>query len=223
MIRRRGGNRLAAAGVLCLAAATLRPARAEVIDCIAVALDHQTITLSQVFEDIRLTAFLNDQTPDTSPAERKRAEERLIQQWLLQREMELNHYPAPKPEDAQPMWVQLRARFKTEGDLQAALARYHLTESKVRQRLLEEVATVHFIDYRFRSGLEVPDADVEDYYQKRVVEWKQKGVTPIPTLEESRADIEEILQKERANQALDVWLADVRTQMDISYHEEACR
>lgn len=205
-----------------LALAFMPRAGAEIVDCIAVTIDKQVITLSQVFEDIRLAGFLNDEALDTSVAERKRAEERLIQQTLLRREMELNHYPAPKPEEAEPLWKQLRERFKSDADFQAALAKYQLTEQQVRQRLLQEVATVRFIDYRFRSGLDIPDADIEDYYEKRVTEWKAKGVNPIPTLDQSRVEIETILQKEQANQALDLWLADVRTQMDISYREKAC-
>ncbi|HVT94650.1 MAG TPA: hypothetical protein VHD76_17515 [Bryobacteraceae bacterium] len=203
-------------------AAALRT-QAEVIDCIAVTLGSGVITLSEIFADIRMTEFLNGEPLKIDEDDRKRAEERLIQQTLLRREMDLNHYPAPKPQEADPLWTQLRARFQSDAEFQEALEKYGVTEQQVRDHLLQEVAAVHFIDYRFRSSMDVPDADIADYYQKRVEEWKAKGVNPIPTLEQSRADIEAILQKERANHALDLWMADVRTQMDISYRRDACR
>lgn len=198
-------------------------AHAEVIDCIAVTLGSSVITLSEVFADIRMTEFLNGDPLNMDEDERKRAEERLIQQTLLRREMDLNHYPAPQPREADPLWKQLRARYQSDAEFQTALESYGVTEQKVKDHLLQEVATVHFIDYRFRSSMDVPEADIADYYRKRVEEWKAKGVNPIPTLEQSRADIEAILQKERANHALDLWMADVRTQIDISYRRDACR
>lgn len=200
--------------------ALLAPLEAGIIDCIAVSMNRQVITLSQVLEDVRLTEFLNGRPLDLSAAERKRSEERLIEQALLHREMDLNHFPAAKPEEAGPSWKQLTAKFHSQADLQAALSAYSLSEDEVRGRLLDEVSTLRFVDYRFRSGIEIPDADIEAYYNKSVAEWKTKGVNPIPTLDESRAQIEEILQKERANQALDLWLADVRTGTDIVYHQE---
>ena len=46
---------------------------------------------------------------------------------------------------------------------------------------------------------------------------------PIPTLAESRSDIEKILTQERVDQAVDRWLGDARTQVDIVYRKEAFR
>lgn len=196
---------------------------AEIIDRIAVTLGSEVISLSQISQDIRLTAFLNQETPDFSPAARRRSAERLVEQFLLRREMTLNQFVPPKPENIAPLWKQLRDKFTGDAALKEALAKADLTEDEVRQRLLWELTAVDFVDYRFRAGIQVPEEDISDYYQKRASEWKAKGVSPIPTLEQSRAEIETILEKERANQALDLWLGDARTQMDISYRADAFR
>jgi hypothetical protein len=49
----------------------------------------------------------------------------------------------------------------------------------------------------------------------------QQGLAKIPTLEESRADIEKILTEQRVDQAVDRWLGDARTRLNILYHDEA--
>jgi hypothetical protein len=199
------------------------PARSEIIDRIAVTLDHQVISLSDILTDIRVTSFLNQQQPDFTAAGKKASAERLIQQALLRREMDQSHYPAPKPEEAAQLLAQVTGRFHSRDEYLAALAQRNLTEQQVQAHLLWELTTVRFVDYRFAPGVEIPQDDIKSYYEKRVSEWKANGVDPIPPLTEARDQIEEILQKERANQALDLWIGEARTQLAISYHEDALR
>jgi hypothetical protein len=199
------------------------PARPEIVDRLAVTLDHQVISLSDILTDIRVTAFLNQQQPDFTAAGKKASAERLIQQALLRREMDQSHYPAPKPEESAQLLAQVTARFHSREEYLAALAQRNLTEQQVQAHLLWELTTVRFVDYRFAPGVEIPQDDIKAYYEKRVSEWKANGVDPIPSLTEARDQIEEILQKERANQALDLWIGEARTQLAISYHEDALR
>ena len=196
-------------------------ANGEVIDRIAVTVEHRVITLSQIFDEIRLTAFLNHEAVDLSSPQKRRAAERLIEQTLMRREMDLTHYPLPKAEDAEPVEKEVEAKFASRAAFEEDLRKYEITEAALKEHLWWELAAVRFIDYRFRPGLQIPEDDLKDYYQKKLAEWKEKGVQPVPSFEDSRAAIEEALLKERANQALDLWLGEVRTQISIVYHQEA--
>jgi len=46
-------------------------------------------------------------------------------------------------------------------------------------------------------------------------------VNPIPSLDDSRDQIEEILTQKRIDQLLDGWMADTRKQVAVAYHDPA--
>jgi hypothetical protein len=195
--------------------------RAEIIDRIAISVSNQVITESQITEDIRLTAFLNEEKPNLQDDERKKAAGRLIEQTLVRREMEFSHYPLPAMSDAaQPLEI-LKARYKTDAEYQQALDSYGITEDGLKRRLWWQATFLRFIDYRFRPGIQIPDGDVRAYYQQQLDKWKQEGVNPVPGLDEVRSSIERTLTEQRIDQAVDRWLADTRTQVNIRFHDEA--
>jgi hypothetical protein len=194
---------------------------AEIIDRIAISVGNLVITENQVDEEIRLTAFLNQEKLNLENAERKKAAGRLIEQTLVRREMEFSHYPLPSLSDATKSLETLRTRYKTQAEYQQALDSYGITEESLKRRLLWQETFLRFIDYRFRPGIQIPDAEVQAYYQQQLVKWKQEGLQPIPNLEDVRASIEQTLTEQRIDLAMDRWLADTRTQVAIRFHDEA--
>ncbi len=194
---------------------------AEIIDRIAISVGNQVITESQIEEEIRLTAFLNEEQPNLDAEGRKQAAGRLIEQTLVRREMDFSHYPLPALSDAaQPLEI-LKARYKTDAEYQQALDSYGISEDGLKRRLWWQATFLRFIDYRFRPGIQIPDADVRAHYQQQLDKWKQDGVNPVPGLEEVRSSIERTLTEQRIDQAVDRWLADTRTQVTIRFHDEA--
>lgn len=193
----------------------------EIIDKIAISVGNQVITESQIDEDIRLTAFLNEEKPNLEESSRKQAAGRLIEQTLVRREMEFSHYPAPSLSDAAQSLATLKARYKTDADYQQALDSYGITEDGLRRRLWWQATFLRFIDYRFRPGIQIPDSDVQAYYQQQLDKWKQQGVQPIPKIDDVRSSIEHTLTEQRIDQAVDRWLADTRTQVNIRFRDEA--
>ena len=211
--------RLFPAACLLLSAFWILPA--EIIDRIAISVGNQIITESQIDEEIRLTAFLNQEKLDLDNAERKKAAARLIEQTLVRREMEFSHYPLPPLSDAARSLETLKTRDKTEAEYQQELDAYGITEEGLKRRLWWQATFLRFIDYRFRPGIQIPDADVQASYQKQLDKWKQDGIQPLPSLEDVRASIEQNLTEQRIDQELDRWLADTRTQVAIRFHDEA--
>ena len=192
----------------------------EIIDRIAISVGNQVITKAQIDEEVRLTAFLNGSQLDLSAEERKKAADRLIEQTLVRRDMEFSHYPIPPQSDAEPALKALKANYPSEAQYRQALDKYGITEETLKQRLRWQTTLLRFIDYRFRPGILVPDKDIRNYYDLEVVKWKGQGIKQIPSFEESREKIGELLTDQRIDQAIDQWLADTRKQIAVRDHDE---
>jgi hypothetical protein len=203
--------------LLLLAASLLR---AEVIDRIAISVGNKVITQAQIDEEIRLTSFLNKSKLELSADERKKAAGRLIEQTLVRREMELSRYPLPDLAEVYTALRSLKAGYSVS-QYSEALAKYDVTEDELRGRLEWQMTLMHFIDFRFRPGIQVPDVDMQSYYQSQLSKWKQEGRNPIPSFDDTRESIEQALTEQRIDQAVDTWLAETRTQVPIRYLDEA--
>lgn len=194
---------------------------AEVIDRVAVSVGKQIITAGQIDEEIRVTAFLNHEEPKFTVEEKKKAAERLIEQALIKDGMEKSHYPLPTLADAEPM-VKLREdEYPGHEAFLAALAQYGITPDVLRQHVWWQVTLLKFIDDRFRPAVQVSNAEIAQHYREQVQKWRDEGRSQIPTLQESRAAMERALIEERVDNALDRWLGDERTRVDIRFRDGA--
>src|SRR5258708_15122092 len=196
------------------------PLHSEIIDRIAISVGNQVITKAQIDEEVRLTAFLNGSQLDVSAEERKKAADRLIEQTLVRRDMEFSHYPIPPESDAEPALKALKANYPSEAQYRQALDKYGITEEALRQRLWWQTTLLRFIDYRFRPGILVPDKDIRNYYDLEVVKWKGQGIQQIPSFEESRENIGQLLTDQRLHQAIDQSPADTHQKISVHNHDE---
>src|SRR5450432_861473 len=129
-------------------------AAAGVVDRVAVVVGDTVITESEVLDELRLTEFLNSQPPDTRPEQRRAAAERLVDQQLIRKEMEIGHYPEPSAAEAEAMLQSFRQQhFPTPAAFRAALEKYGITEDHLKRHLLWQVTAMRFTDIRFRPGI----------------------------------------------------------------------
>src|SRR6266540_2955692 len=105
---------------LCIAA------QAEIIDRIAVTVGTTVITESEVLRQMRLIAFQNHEKPDFSPEKRRAAAEKLVEQTLIRREIEVNRYSKATPADVEKTLKELKASYGSEQAFRKALASYGL-------------------------------------------------------------------------------------------------
>jgi len=198
-------------------------ARAEIIDRIAVTLDNQVITASEIALEIRLTAFLNGDPLDFSPSARRKAANRLIEQKLVRKEIQVGRYVSPSPEEVEPMLKQVLAqRFQGDGKYSQALAKYGITEDELKAHLLWQLTLLRFIDLRFRPGVLVSDAQIQAYFEANRAKLEaQAGDSKKLTLADLRSDIREILTAQGADKQLDEWLVEARKRARIEFHQEA--
>jgi len=207
---------------LMVLACVLLPLRAEIVDRIAITAGQQVITELQLDEELRVAAFLNRQPVVRDRAARRAAADRLIEQLLIKREMELSHYPLPPPEGVDTYVEQVRAALSSTEDFGEALRRYGLTEAILREHLEMQLTTLEFIEFRFRPDLGVSPAEIEAYYQQDLSrrQAEHPGAKP-PTLAEARESIRQTLAERRTDEALDAWLKGSRNQVAIVYLDKS--
>jgi parvulin-like peptidyl-prolyl isomerase len=196
----------------------------EIIDRIAVTLDNQVITASEITLEIRLTEFLNGDPLDFSPAARRKAADRLIEQKLVRREMQLGHYTQPSLEEVGPMLQQIQAqRFQGAEEYRQALVKYGISEDELKAHLLWQLSLLRFIDVRFRPGVEVTDDEIRAYFDQHLPELEKQAPAGKAALDDVQEQIRRILTNEGVDKQLDDWLVEVRKRARIEFHQEAFR
>jgi hypothetical protein len=207
-------------GILVLFALTCRGL--EVLDRIAVTIGNQVVTERQLLKELRLAAFEGGTPVDLSPAAKRQALDRLIERELLRRDMELSRFPKPDSSVAEKMLRELKAKsYPDEQEYQRELAGYGLSESDLKGHLLDLYTWDRFVDFRFRSGLQVLGSDIQVYYAREFVpEALKKGLEPVPKIEEVRDRIENILMERRLNETLFRWVQDNRDEVRVEIREK---
>ena len=200
----------------------LLPVRAEIIDRVAVSVDRQVITESEVIDEVRITAFLNGEKPDLSGDSRRRTADRLVEQLLIRHEMDLTHYPQPEASAIQDRFQEIRSRYPSEAALQAALTAYRITLEKLEKALLRQAATLQFIDLRFKPEVQVAESELMNYFdQVCKPEMQRRKLDAGLSYDEQRAACEEELRGKLVDKRVDAWLRDVHTRAHIRYEEDA--
>jgi|SRR5215469_9203743 len=201
----------------------LAGAQSEIIDRIAVTLDNQVITASGIALEIRLTAFLNGVPLDFSPDARRKAANRLIEQRLIRREMQVGRYIQPAPEEVEPLLKQVQAqRFHSQEEYRQALVKYGIRDDELKQHLLWQLTLLRFVYIRFRPAVQVTDSDIQAYFERHSAQMGA-GVSGKPALDDVRDQIRRILTDEGADKELDNWLAGARQRARVEFHPEAFR
>jgi hypothetical protein len=187
--------------VLLLALAAVLPA--DVVDRVAVVVGNRVITESEVNEQLRVTAFLNGQPVDLSPAKRREAAERMVDQELIRNEMNLSRYQMPPESEANSLLANFkREHYPNDAQYREALAKYGLTDDEVKKALAWQYAVIQFTDARFRPALPLPPGE------------------NVQTANRLRAGAEEPAG-ESVDQLLDQWLKQARSSTRIVLRPEA--
>jgi hypothetical protein len=136
-------------------AATLCPlCFAGVVDRIAIVIDKQVITESEIVSSLRLTDFLNNQPLDLGSAARRTEGEHMVDQELIRRELEASGFAGPAASQADALLRSFRQqRFPSLAGYRDALAKYGITEDELKARLLWQLTAILFTDFRFGSIL----------------------------------------------------------------------
>jgi hypothetical protein len=190
-----------------------------ILDRIAVTVEKQVITESDLTQFLRVAAFLDDKPLDLSGASKRTAAQALVDQALMAIEAADSHLSLVSPQDAPPMLQRVKAQYPGEAAYQAALAKYGVTEQDVENHLLAGVRALRFADLRFRPEVQISDQDLRTAYDKFVAQWRASHKEPPASFDASRADLETLLTDQRTTQSMDQWLETARMQKHVEYRE----
>jgi hypothetical protein len=190
-------------------------ASAAIIDRTAILVGKRVILDSSIDRDIRITSFLNHESPDFSPASRKKAANRLIDQALIREQIQSGNYPVAPENEVVELLAQIKKeRFPTDAQYHRALSQAGITEADLKDRLAWQLTVLRFIDVRFRPAVVVSDEEIQRYYNAHRTELKS-------SLDEARQKIVDQISGERVNTLLDDWLKETRQQTHIEYLEKS--
>jgi len=153
---------------------------------------------------------------DLSVAAKRASAERLVDQVLILREAAESRVTLPSTEAAKG----LVAPYAAESGYQAELQRYGISESDLAAHLLAGLRTLAFTNLRFRLDVIVSEDEIKSYYDK-LVRQPASAAGPIPSLENSRDQIEKILVEQKVLEALDQWLVIARSTARVQYRDKA--
>lgn len=178
----------------------------EVLDRLALSVGGEIITEQQVLLHIRTAALLNGEPSRETPADKRRAAQKLIELTLIRVEMQTNRYPLPTEEQVQTTLDSIRRQRFNNDDAayRAALAQSRVTEADLKDSIKWQLATLSFIDFRFRPGVQIPEEEIRDFFQYDYN--KEFGTRAKRFYNQARAEILELLTQQRIDNLLDRWL-----------------
>ena len=198
------------------------PAQGEEVDRVVAIVNGQLILDSDVDRERRFAELL-PYSEASGPYSRDEAIERLInrdlilQQVQLQPAGEVTQQAAAKDLDAVRKSIPACAKYQceTQEGWDKFLASEGFTEESLTTLWRQRMEVLAFIEQRFRMGIRILPAEIQDYYTKTMLpEYAAQHVTPPPVRTISRR-IQEVLLQQRVSKLLDDWLASLRAQGNV--------
>jgi hypothetical protein len=198
-------------------------ASAVVIDRISIMVENSIVKQSDIERNIRVTSFLNGESPDFTSASRKKAADRLIDQIFIRRETEVGGYPSATLQEADRQLAKVKQeRFQSDAVYQRTLRNYGIGELDLRWEFAWQLTILRFIEVRFKPATVVSDEDVQKYFDAHVRELRRANRRK-STIDDFRQQIEDILLGEKVNQEFSAWLDERRKDAKIQIREESLR
>jgi hypothetical protein len=192
-------------------------ARGETLDRIAVTVGRHVISEQDVLQDIRLSAFIDSKQPGFSVEQKRKAADRLIDQYLVLQDAASTRTPMPSAADAAAILEPIKARYPSDQEYRSALAQARITDAELAEHLLAGLRMLRYTDLRFRPEVEISEDALHAYYDKLTANAGDNSARP--AFEASRNDIEKLLTEQQTMQALDRWLSMARGETSIVFHE----
>jgi parvulin-like peptidyl-prolyl isomerase len=189
----------------------------DVIDRIVATVNGRVILQSDWDDAVCYEAFAEARSLDQiTPADRKAALDRLIDQELLREQMPPTEIRATAKE-IQKRVQEIRQKYSgaDEAAWGATLQRYGLTEKELEARVALQLDVMRLVDARLRPTIQIDSRSIESYYQETLIpQLRQAGSKEVP-LAEVTPKIKELLTQQKMNQLLVAWLQNLRAESNI--------
>ena len=182
----------------------------QIVDAIVVRIEDDIITLSELRE---LAAY--QQLLDGHSQSNEEIRSELIEQWVVNNEATTTGFPLPAKTEADRELSRVESSFSSPAVYQQRLESTGLTVAAVRRIVTRQIYLARYLDYKFRSSIQVTDAAIADYYRDHLVpELKAKGQQP-PPLTDVTEQIQEVLIEQGVNERTAAWFDETKPRLKI--------
>ena len=191
----------------------------EVLDRLALSVGDEIITEQQLLLYLRTAALLNGEPSKESPADKRRAAQKLIELTLIRIEMQTNRYPLPGEAQVKAALEAIKKqRFGGEDAVyRKALAQSNVNEAELIDSVRWQLAILSFIEFRFRPGVQIPEEEIRDYFQ---YDYPKEFAGKAKALyNQARPEILEVLTQQRIDNLLDRWLNQTEASTKVRWVE----
>jgi parvulin-like peptidyl-prolyl isomerase len=211
----------AVAGAKAAPQAATTPVERVPLDRVVAIVNGDLILESDLDVEGRMVAF--QPLRDTVPVTRDQLIDRLIDRDLILQQIALQPGPPIADAEVDDELNLLRKAIsecvayhcESNAGWEKFVADNGFTLDDLRDRWRERMEVLRFIEQRFRMGIRISQAEIDDYYQKTLQPAYERQKVAAPA-EASIADhIQEILLQQQVNKMLDDWLASLRAQGSV--------
>ncbi|MDE3109563.1 MAG: hypothetical protein KGL02_06440 [Acidobacteriota bacterium] len=198
------------AGATSGAATSSAAGAGEPIDGIAVRIESDVITESQVRELAAYQKLVDGKSQPRTDVIRE-----LIDQWIVRGEATATQYPQPLSADVDRAFQALQKQIGSADEFKKRCADDGIDEGSVRRILTEQIYLARFLDFRFRPAAQIDAAQVQKYYDQELVPKLEAEGQKVPPLSDVQPEIQEVLTQQKIDALSKQWLDDTRGGLTI--------
>jgi len=182
----------------------------QIVDAIVVRIEDDIITLSELRE---LAAY--QQLLDGHSQSNEEIRSELIEQWVVNNEATTTGFPLPAQTEVDRELSRVEGSFSSPAVYRQRLEAIGLTVAAMRRIVTRQIYLARYLDYKFRSSIQVTDAAIADYYRDHLVpELKTKGQQPPPLIDVTE-QIQEVLIEQGVNERTAAWFDETKPRLKI--------
>jgi hypothetical protein len=183
---------------------------ARVIDAIAARVEDDIIAESEVRE---LAAF--QKLLEGGAKSRAEIISELVDQWIVRTEAGNAAFPHPSSSEVDEEYARLAKQAGSPEALRARMAELNLTEAAARRILERQLYLSRFLDYKFRTAIQLDPKQIDAYYQDELAPQLRSRGQAVPLRDSVEDQIREVLTQREINQRSARWLDEAKARLRI--------
>lgn len=189
-------------------------ARGATIDRIAAIVERQALTVSEVSQMVEIR-FFPRQAGEGDDDYHRRVLDALIAQTLRLRDVERFGAQDVSKDSIEARLREMRERFPTPAEFDAALARTELTLDETRALVRRQLQVEAYIRERFLPLVFVSSDDIEAYYRETWAPQRRTRGLDVPQLPAVRDEIRTALKTKRLDEEIERWTTQLRARANV--------
>jgi hypothetical protein len=202
--------------LLILAALLTLPASAVTVDRIAAVIDRQVVTVSEISQMVEVRFF-----PRLAASEedyRREVLDALIAQALRFRDVERFGAQDITADTIEARVMEIRGRFPSEAEFNAALARTELTLDEVRALARRQLQVEAYIQERFAPLVFVTNEEIAEYHSGPWTRARRERGLPVLPLSEVREEVRTAVRSSRLQTEIEKWTTQLRARANVDVY-----